>query len=407
MSRLVVVAFAVSLAAVGCYRPSFTDCQIACNPTGQCPPGLMCMGGYCTASAKCGTAIDADAAALAPGPDGGDDVKADVVADGSDAVAPDAAGPDTDKPDANGPDADASTPYLVPVKGVAKLTTAYMPFDHDTVAAEISRAEAAASGYQFLYPEGWIFTSQAPQTVPLQHYYSASRGDNLTVASAAGIQSAVDAFYTLVRTEGYVYATQQPGTVALNLYYSPDHFDNLTTANPTAQTFASHGGYVFLRTEGYVFAGSPYAVGWWFASSALSDNVSTAANGSLATQLGSTFSWTFRGVDAAYLVNGLPGTTSAITYFNPARGDYRTVVLALDKMAALDMGYVPVQTEGYLFDSQYNTDDLVPFTLYWNVNTQHSFTTYVGGPYALGAQYSTLSVQGYGLTPCDQSCPSP
>jgi hypothetical protein len=287
--------------------------------------------------------------------------------------------------------------YGARAKGVSMLATAYngTRFDHDTLALA-NRGDADSAGYSWLYSEGWVYTSQAPQTVPLQHYWNGARQDNLLVSTTDGINSAIQAGYTFIRTEGYVYPTQQPGTVPLNLYWSGTRHDNLTSANATAQSAAVAAGYTFIRVEGYVFANTPYVLGWWYWQAGLQDNVSTAAEGPLATSFDPIAS-TFMGADAGYLVNNVPGTTSAETYFSAARGDYDTAVLAVDKNAAIQAGYTDVQTEGYLFGTQYNTGDLVPFGLYWSGSRQDNFTTYAGGSAAVDAGYAVIDTQGYGL----------
>jgi hypothetical protein len=81
------------------------------------------------------------------------------------------------------------------VKGVLPLATAWSAAraDHNTVADAISRTDSVVSGYAWTYAEGWIFQHQAPQTVPLQHYWHTGRLDNFTTATTAGINSAVAA----------------------------------------------------------------------------------------------------------------------------------------------------------------------------------------------------------------------
>jgi len=145
-----------------------------------------------------------------------------------------------------------------------------------------------------------------------------------------------------------------------------------------------------------VFADTPYVLGWWYWNPALGDNVSTSGAGTLSQQLPG-LGWQFIGTDAAYLVNQLPGTTSAVTYFSSARGDYDTAVLAVDKNAATGAGYSAVATEGYLFNANYSATDAVPFTLYWSDARQDNFLTYAGGSAATSSGYLTVDTQGYGL----------
>lgn len=65
---------------------------------------------------------------------------------------------------------------------------------------------------------GWVLSSQASGSVPLQLFYSASRHDYLTVASQAGIDYAHSNGYTLIDgAVGYVYPSQQgQGTSTIN-----------------------------------------------------------------------------------------------------------------------------------------------------------------------------------------------
>ena len=60
-------------------------------------------------------------------------------------------------------------------------------------------------GYRCVRIEGYVYSSYVVGTVPLQLYWNAARGDNITVASQAGINSARAAGYTFIRTEGWVF----------------------------------------------------------------------------------------------------------------------------------------------------------------------------------------------------------
>ena len=431
------------LVVSGCYQPSFRDCMVRCGSDQQCPSGLTCSQGYCSGSAICampkgdGSAMPKGDGSAMPRGDGSATPKGDGLGldgareshessdapDGTSDVLPDSRKGDGGSPDERtdsgdmradsndssdgSPDAVAgqdaqvagtSPPFSSRVNGVAQLATALGQSDYDTVATAASRSEAESAGYVWYYTEGWVFTGRAPETIPLQHYYLASRNDNFTTASAEGIADAIALGYTLLRTEGYIYAVPEPGTVPLNLYWGDALGDNLTTANPAAQKLATQRGYTFVRTEGYVFANVPYVPNWWYWSDVLGDNVSTAAGGDLSMEL-ELGGWTFIAMDAAYLIYNVPGTTSAETYFSSALADYYTVVRPADKLAALQAGYVLVQTEGYVFDAPYSSSDVVPLTTYWSSIRQDNFTTYVGGSAALSSdEYIALDVQGYGLS---------
>jgi hypothetical protein len=129
--RCCVLLAAVAWFAVGCYRPNFEDCTKTCTPEIQCPGGLECVKGWCTAGRQCGpSGIDVpapqgdgpDADASPDGVDGGgadgdggpdapkdtrDDMKPDAPRDTPDDVEPDAP---KDTPDDVEPDAPKDTP---------------------------------------------------------------------------------------------------------------------------------------------------------------------------------------------------------------------------------------------------------------------------------------------------------
>lgn len=288
----------------------------------------------------------------------------------------------------------AQMAYGSRVKGVLPLGIGWSApnVDSNTVANATSRAESVAGGYNWRWRDGWIFEHQAPQTVPLQHYWSATRTDNFVTATTAGINDAIAAGYTFMRTEGYVYPTQQPGTVPLKLYFHAPSGDNLTTSNPDVQTIALSSNYTFIRTEGYVFDNLPYTVGRWYQNSALGDHVSSAADGAF-VKYARRNGWVARGADAAYMLNSLPGTVAATTFFSNARGDYYTTT------ASSVPGYSYQQAEGYLFSSQYDPQDVAPLTTYWNSGAQDYFTTNTGAATALASGYTSVAVRGYGLAP--------
>jgi tRNA A-37 threonylcarbamoyl transferase component Bud32 len=91
-------------------------------------------------------------------------------------------------------------------------------------------------------------------SAPLKLYYSGSREDNFTTATADGERAALDWAYWFIRIEGYVYSSQVSGTVPLKLYYSVDREDNFTTATADGERAALDWGYNFIRIEGYVYS---------------------------------------------------------------------------------------------------------------------------------------------------------
>src|SRR6266540_834197 len=78
---------AVVLASVGCYRPAFEDCAIACGADTLCPDDLHCVAGVCR--------IDPQPAEDCPGPT--PDGAVTPAPDASTSPVPDAAPP----PDVN------------------------------------------------------------------------------------------------------------------------------------------------------------------------------------------------------------------------------------------------------------------------------------------------------------------
>jgi len=84
-------------------------------------------------------------------------------------------------------------------------------------------------------------------TATLKLFWSPSRGDNFSTATAAGENDAINAGYSFVRNEGTVFADYVPGTVALKLYWSPGRGDNFSTATAAGENDAINAGYSFVR----------------------------------------------------------------------------------------------------------------------------------------------------------------
>lgn len=95
------------------------------------------------------------------------------------------------------------------------------------------------------------------ESIPLKRYYSASRQDSFTTATAEGDQAARIAGYKLTGQEGYVLRNELPGSVALKMYYSDQRSDSFTTATAAGEREALAAGYVFVRVEGYVLDAMP------------------------------------------------------------------------------------------------------------------------------------------------------
>ena len=108
------------------------------------------------------------------------------------------------------------------------------------------------AGYVRARVEGCVFDAPAPNTVPLELFYSFNRRDFFSTATQQGINSAIDAGYQFKGVQGYVYQTQQPGTVDLELWWSAARNDNFTTATDVGKQSAQQAGYSFVRVEGWV-----------------------------------------------------------------------------------------------------------------------------------------------------------
>src|SRR5574339_98716 len=90
----------------------------------------------------------------------------------------------------------------------------------------------------------------------LKLFYSHTRQDNFTTATAEGKRDACNAGYTEVRGEGVVDNIQLDGTVPLKLFYSHARQDNFTTATAEGERDALNAGYRFVRIEGYLRPGN-------------------------------------------------------------------------------------------------------------------------------------------------------
>jgi hypothetical protein len=447
MSHLcrVILLIVLAVAAVACGRPTYADCTKSCGADQSCPADMTCANGLCTHKMFCAPAGDAGGSGGAAGGTGGSAGGADgggsaggagaggaaagAGAGGSagGAGAGGAAGDAGASGSAGGvgeggaagsaggaaagaggisggggigagglAGASATVPFpTLEVRGVGLLRTARLGFEYATVGTDETKALVRHFDYVWYYDEGWVFTHQAPGTIPLSRYYSDDRNDNVTVATAEGSKAAREAGYGFNSTEGFVYPSPQPGTVALNLYFNAQHQDSLTTASPAAQQWALTSGYVFVRTEGYLFAEPPYLVVWRYWHDDIQRNVTTIIGGDLARQLESE-GYKLGLVDASFVRYPVPGTTPVETYYNASKNAYLTVARAADKTAALDRGFEWVQLEGYLFDAQYAPTDVVPFSLLTNSDRDDDYLTSAVDIDRL-INFRLVGLQGYGF----------
>jgi hypothetical protein len=125
--------------------------------------------------------------------------------------------------------------------------------DNFSTATAAGRSSARSAGYVHARTEGYLFDRHLSGTIPLDLYWNSTRGDNFTTANATGRTDALNAAYAAVRTEGYLYSTQQPGTVPLKQYWNAVRGDNFTTASTFGERDALTSGYTYVRVEGYLF----------------------------------------------------------------------------------------------------------------------------------------------------------
>ena len=126
--------------------------------------------------------------------------------------------------------------------------------DNFTAATADGERDAIGAGYRFVRVEGYVYSTQHPGTVPLKLYYSDTRHDNYTTGTKQGEQAALSSGYRFVRVEGYIYPDQQTGTVPLYDYWSTERGDNFSTATSDGVRAAKDNRYVLALVEGYILA---------------------------------------------------------------------------------------------------------------------------------------------------------
>ena len=128
--------------------------------------------------------------------------------------------------------------------------------DNFTTATADGERDARGAGYRFARVECYLLRNKSSDNLPLKLFYSDTRGDNFTTATEDGERDARATGYRYVRDEGYLYRDERPGTVPLKLYYNDARRDNFTTATPEGERDAKASGYRYVRVEGYVFPNS-------------------------------------------------------------------------------------------------------------------------------------------------------
>ena len=117
----------------------------------------------------------------------------------------------------------------------------------------------------------WMLGALASPRVPLRAYFSALYSDHASVA----LQPGLDASYTLVAESSYVYASQQPSTLPLQHYHRAADNHTYVTASAQGHAFAQANRFTLLRTEGWVLpasAAGALPVDMWY-SAARNDHV--------------------------------------------------------------------------------------------------------------------------------------
>lgn len=132
--------------------------------------------------------------------------------------------------------------------------------DNFSAASAVSKNNAVNNGgYRFVRVDGYVLTKSTSiegEATPLYLYYSNSRKDNFTTASAEGIRAAEAAGYRRAGIEGYVLKSVKRRYRQLYkplwLYYHPTRKDNFVTATRRGMEVAEAEGYRKVRIEGYV-----------------------------------------------------------------------------------------------------------------------------------------------------------
>ena len=131
--------------------------------------------------------------------------------------------------------------------------------DNFTTASSRGKNNAVNGNYRFVRVDGYVLTkptSVEGKTTPLYLYYSNTRKDNFTTASAEGIRAAEAGGYRNAGIEGYILKSVHPRYKHLYkplwLYYHSTRKDNFVTASKRGMDVAEVGGYRKVRIEGYV-----------------------------------------------------------------------------------------------------------------------------------------------------------
>lgn len=109
-------------------------------------------------------------------------------------------------------------------------------------------------GYVSQGDAGYIFTEQAPNSVPLYRLYSTTLTDHYYTVNETDKDYMITKGYTYEWVEGYAYNTSLCGAVPFYMAYNPKAPDHFYTVNLTERDAAiTTGGYVDQGISMYIF----------------------------------------------------------------------------------------------------------------------------------------------------------
>ncbi len=148
----------------------------------------------------------------------------------------------------------------LPVAGAAKtpLKLYWSSARQENFVAGTAAGAGAATkaSYKLVRFEGQLLKKAGTNTVPLKLYWNSARKDNFSATTAAGQAAAKKAGYKYSRVQGHVFRPDKPppkGTVPLELYWSASRKDNLSLASDATRKAAKAAGYTRVRLQGYIY----------------------------------------------------------------------------------------------------------------------------------------------------------
>jgi hypothetical protein len=122
--------------------------------------------------------------------------------------------------------------------------------DFVNVAVGVTSMENDAA-YTFFAENSFVFTTEQPNTLPLQHYRRAADNHSYVTASAQGNAFALKNNFLFLRTEGWVLPFDSDGALPLEMWYSSARDDHLLVGSSEmrAAVVDGDGGYVKLFVD--------------------------------------------------------------------------------------------------------------------------------------------------------------